>query len=176
MITIAFSGRRWALGSSYSISYSGYSRNFVVFDDKATYSIINLSPDSTAITRNFQHSLVGGKLAFPDHTVILRNADFNVAINFVSKTTDISSSAAAHSATGTMRTGADFFIDITTPLVFEASCIASNVYIPVGGQKSITVGTAVYNINYGDGTTCDNSATVTAGGKSMAITVNSDGN
>ncbi len=176
LMTIMYSGRRWATGSSYTISYSGYSRNNVMFDDHMTLAITNLSPDSTATILNFHHLLTGGKLSFPDYTSILRNAEFNVAINLIAKTSTISASGLTHSATGTMRAGADFVMDITKPMVYKASCIASKVYLPVGGEKSITAGGATYKINYGDGSVCDNTVTVIDGGKSTTITVHSDGN
>jgi hypothetical protein len=176
LITIAYNGRRWAEGSSRTISYSGYSRSNVVFYDSMTYRITNLSPDSTATPLNFHHTLVGGKLTFPDQTSIVRNADFNAAINFVAKTTTLSGNGAAHSATGTMRAGADFVMDITTPLLYETQCIASKVFLPVGGKKSITAGSSTYTVDYGDGLTCDKTITATVGGKSATISVNSDGN
>ncbi len=175
-LTITYSGRRWAVGSSRIVSFKSYWRNSVVFDDNMTYSTTNLSPDSTATTLNFHHALVGGKLTFPDQTSILTDAEFNAEINFVAKTTTISASGLTHSATGTMRTGAGFVMDITTPIIYKESCIASKVFIPVEGEKSMTIGGATYKINYGDGTVCDNTVTVIVGEKSTNITVHSDGN
>lgn len=174
-ITITYSGRRWAAGSSRIISYSGYSRNSVVFDDNMTFTITNLSTDSAMSTPlSFHHVLAGGKLTFPDGKTVTRNADFDVAINFIAKTVTLSASNAAHSASGITRAGKEYTMDITTPLVYKASCIASKVYIPVSGVKTITAGLE-YTIDYGDGT-CDNTVKITVGGKSATITVNGDGN
>lgn len=175
-IIITYSGRRWAAGSSRIISYSGYSRNNVVFDDNMTFTLTNTSTDSTGTTFNFHHVLAGGKLTFPDNTTILRTADFNVTLNFIAKTVTLSASSAAHSATGTTRAGKEYTMDINTALVYKADCLATKVYIPVGGEKTITAGLVKYVINYGDGTTCDNTVTITVGGKSATITVNADGN
>ncbi len=175
VITINYSGRRWAVGASRIISFKSYSRNNVVFDDHMTYSITNLSLDSTATTLNFHHALTEGKLTFPDYTSISTDAEFDAAINLVAKTTTISASGLTPSATGTMRGGADFVMYITTPMIYKVLCLASKVWIPVGGEKSITAGSVTYKINYGDGITCDNTITVMAGGKSTIITVKSDG-
>jgi hypothetical protein len=176
MITIAYTGRRWIAGSSYIISCSGYSRNNVVFDDNMTLTITNLSTDSTATTLNFHHVLAGCKLTFPDKTWMLRTADFNESVNSIAKTKTLSASGLTQTASGTTRAGQGYTMDIKSPLVYQANCLATKVYIPVGGEKSLIVGSTPYVINYGDGTTCDNTATVKAGDKSITITVNGDGN
>jgi len=179
-ILIYYSGRKNIAQSYRELHYDGYSRNSVVFDNnmvfRNTYTAGTVnSPDST----HLNHSLTLGKLTFPDGTTILREADYNVTLDYSAKTltlsADTSPNAKLHSATGTTRAGKEYTMDITSPLVYKTECLATKVYIAVSGEKTITAGLVAYKINYGDGV-CDNTVTITVGGKSATITVNGEGN
>jgi hypothetical protein len=176
VITITYAGRRLAQNSTRQINYTNYSRNGVAFDNGMQFLSTNITADSTGTTFEFHHQLTGGLLTFPDETTVHRIADYNVTLDLTAETLTLSASDATHSASGTTRASKDYHMDITAPIVYKASCIADKFYFPASGTKSITVNnTVTYTIDYGTGT-CDNTVTITLGGKSKTITVNSDGN
>ena len=175
-ILISYSGRKNAGGSIRTLSYDGYSRNGVVFDNLMAFSITNTAAQGTIDSTHFRHALDGGKLTFPDGTTIVRQANYDVTIDYVAKTLTLSANTVKlHSASGTTRAGKDYTMDINTPLVYKVECLATKVYIAVSGKKTITANKIDYTIDYGDGT-CDNTVTITVGGKTATITVNGDGN
>jgi len=174
-IQISYSGKKNSEQSTRTLRYDGYSRSRVVFSPLMVFTITNIK-DSTL----FNRVLDQGELTFPDGSTILRKANYNVAVDYIAKTLTLSANANVdlnHSATGTTRAGNDYTMDIgnNTPLVYKVDCLATKVYIPVGGAKTINAGPA-YAIDYGDGATCDNTVIITLGGKSATITVNGDGN
>jgi len=170
-IIVTYSGKKWVAGSTRVISYSGYSRNSVAFDNGMTFTITNVT-DSTV----FHHVLAGGLLTFPDNTTITRTSDFYMTLDYSAKTLTVSATpnSTTHSASGHTRADKSYTMDITKPLVYEASCIATSV-LPVSGTKSITAGSLTYVIDYGSGT-CDNTITITVGGKTITITASANGN
>jgi len=178
VILILYSGKKNIAQSYRELHYDGYSRNGVAFDNNMVFRNTYLAgtstqPDST----HFRHALDGGKLTFPsDGTTIVRQANYDVTIDYVAKTLTLSANTVKlHSASGTTRAGKDYTMDINTPLVYKVECLATKVYIAVSGKKTITANKIDYTIDYGDGT-CDNTVTITVGGKTATITVNGDGN
>ncbi len=170
-IIITYSGKKGVAGSTRTLTYNNYSRNGIMFDNAMMFTHTNLV-DSTV----FHHQLTGGKLTFPDNTTISRTADYDVTLDYVNKTLTLSAhNVAAHSATGTTRKGKDYTMDITKPIVYKSSCAASNIFLAASGTKTITAGLVSYTIDYGDGT-CDNTITITVGGKTITITASTDGN
>jgi hypothetical protein len=178
IIKIKYSGRRWALGSTRSISFLGYSRNSVTLNDDTNYTITNLNAnsDSSSIRRNFQHLLENCILTFPDHKTFSRAAKFIARINFLAKTTTLY--AIDTCASGRTRYGEKFFTSIIDSLVYKPQCIGAKMYLPNDGHKKITLGSSVYTITYSStSTTCSQAVLVEAGdNRSATITVNSDGN
>ncbi len=177
IIYIDYYGRRFKSGSWRKIRFSGYSRSNIVFDDSMTYTVTNES-DSTATPFKFHHVLASGKLTFPDATTINRISDIHVEWNYNSATPSLSTIThkAGGTASGVTRRTKEYAMAITKDIVYKVSCLATKVYIPVSGTKTITVtGGLEYTIDYGDGT-CDNTVTITVGGKTAIITVNGDGN
>lgn len=61
---------------------------------------------------------------------------------------------------GNHRNGRGFIIEILEPLVYDRTCAASGVIIPVEGKKLIKHGERQITVDYGDGT-CDNKVTIT---------------
>lgn len=174
-ITITYSGRRWALGSTRTFSFSGYSRNNVIIGDTTKYKITSSTADSTATKRAFDHVLTSHALIFPDHTTFfISEAHFKDSTDFIAKTTTLLKSDLTSDVEGTTRSGAQFTIKIKSPLVYKPQCMASKMYLPNDGEKVITVGSSDYTIGYGS--TCSRTVTVTVGDKPRMITVNSDGN
>jgi hypothetical protein len=182
-IIINYLGKKTASGSTRIITYSGYSINGVSFDPNMTYTITNIS-DSTAGAIAFRHVLNDGAAGTPatltfstDNTTITRSSDFNVLYNYTARTLTLSPNTVdSTAASGTTRTGRSYTTKITKSLIYKLSCIASKVYIPIEGEKKITIGGTTYKIDYGDNLICDNSVTISLGSKSETITVNGDGN
>jgi len=178
-ILISYNGRKNVGQSTRSLSYDGYSRNGVMFSNSMLFTIKNIATAGTVDSTHFNHLLSGGLLTFPDGSTITREADYNVVLDYNAKTLSVSADGSAtaklHSATGTTRAGKDYTMDITTPLVYKAECLATRNYFAVSGEKTITAGLVTYKINYGEGK-CDNTITITVGGKSATVTVNGDGN
>lgn len=171
-IILTYSGKKGVAGSTRTVGYSGYSRNGVKFDNNMKFTITNVT-DSTV----FHHVLTGGSLTFPDNTTILRVSDYYVTLDYNAKTLTLSATPnlTGHSASGTTRAGKSYTMDITKPLVYKSECIAAKVFIAASGTKSITAGLLTYTIDYGDGV-CDNTVTITVGGKTVTITASSNGN
>lgn len=173
-ITITYSGRRWALGSTRTFSFSGYSRNKIVVGDSANYVVTNSTADSIAPVRDLH--LTSSTFTFPDHTTFfIKDAHFTTSVDYIAKTTTLlKSDVTTSDVEGTTRSGAQFTIKIKSPLVYKPQCMASKMYLPNDGEKVITVGSSDYTIGYGS--TCSRTVTVTVGDKPRMITVNSDGN
>jgi hypothetical protein len=172
-VNIKYSGRRWAIRSSHTISFSGFSRNNVKLDDSTKYTITNT--DSSGTTRDFHHVLKGCQLIFPDKTTFKRHAEFMATIDTVSKITTLLVGDTINNG-GTTRYGARFFMNITKPVIYKSQCVGSKIYLPSEGTKSIVVGSSTYTVIYGSIKTCGQTVKITAGGKSTTITVNPDGN
>ncbi|MBS1508484.1 MAG: hypothetical protein JSS79_17730 [Bacteroidetes bacterium] len=171
-IILTYSGKKGVAGSTRTVGYNGYSRNDVKFDNNMKFTITNVT-DSTV----FHHVLTGGALTFPDNTTILRISDYYVTLDYSAKTLTLSATPnyTGHSASGTTRAGKSYTMDITKPLVYKSECAAAKVFIAASGTKSITAGLLTYTIDYGDGV-CDNTVTITVGGKTVTITASSNGN
>lgn len=170
-IIITYNGKKGVAGSYRTLTYNNYSRNSIAFDNAMTFKHTNIT-DSTV----FHHELTGGKLTFPDNSTILRTANYDVTLDYTNKTLTLSAhSGATHSATGTNRKGKEYTMDILTPIVYKSECAASSFYAAASGSKTITAGLITYTIDYGTGT-CDNTITITVGGKTFTISVSSDGN
>ena len=177
-IVIAYSGRKDSGQSIKTLHYRGYSRNEIVFDSLMVLTITNTAPAGTKDSVHFHHVLDSGKFTFPDYTTMTRVSDFYVTRDYIAQTQTLSAPpfSTAPNASGTTRAGKVYTMTIKTPLVYNTTCLTKNVYIPIGGEKAITVGALTYLINYGDGATCDNLVAISAGSKNVTITVNGDGN
>jgi hypothetical protein len=170
-IIITYSGKKGVTGSTRTLGYNGYSRNGIAFDNGMTFTHTNIT-DSTV----FHHVLDGGKLTFPDNTTITRVANYDVTLDYINKTLTLSAhNGASHSAAGVNRKGKEYTMDIITPIVYKAECATSKIFLAASGKKTISAGLITYTIDYGDGT-CDNTVTITVGGKTITITASADGN
>jgi len=177
-IVISYSGRKDSGQSTRALHFHGYTRNGIVFDSLMVFTLTNTAAAGVKDSLHFHYVLDSGKLTFPDYTTMTRVSNFYVTLDYVARTVTLSAApfSTAHNASGTTRAGKAYTMDIKTPLVYSANCLAAKAFIPVGGEKFITAASATYTINYGDGATCDNIVTIVAGGKNVTITVNGDGN
>jgi hypothetical protein len=176
-IVINFSGKRWAVGSYFSI-HSNFYRNDVHVEGVDSV-LTKLDASTTLGYLQFESILTDGKVTFGDGRTITREHDitrewFRASVS----QNDEWHILKGGQATGTCKNGNTYQMLITSDLVHKISCLANKVFIPVSGTKVITVtkstGTKEYDIDYGDGN-CDNSITVTVNGKAKTITVNGEG-
>jgi hypothetical protein len=61
-------------------------------------------------------------------------------------------------------------MEITEDIVFKAECLSDKKFLPVSGEKILSVNGRVITVNYGSGS-CDNTITVTINGESTEVTV-----
>jgi len=173
-IIIAYSGLKWAAGSTRIITYSNYRRNNVKIE--GTLIDTNTSGDSTNTGFSYTHAFDGSLVFFnssSDSIKVNRTSNFTVSITFVPYALSYTGSAS-----GTTKGGKNYATTIVTPLTYTAACVLDGAFIPVSGEKTITVSngnsSTVYAINYGAGS-CDNSVTVSVNG-GKEITINAGGN
>jgi hypothetical protein len=179
-IIINYVGKRLQPNSTRDITFDGYSRNSVKVE--GTYhleikdSVYNDVTQELKIT--FDH-VTALTLTFPDNTTIVRNATITTVWDYVKTNVFMSTVTykAGGAATGTTRKGNEYAMSIITDIVHRADCFASGYLLPISGVKAITVVSTgrVYTIDYGT-TACDNTVTVTIGGKTYSITVDKSGN
>ena len=122
--------------------------------------------DSTS-TLQFEVTLVGGKLTFPDETTYTRDSEL-IRTWFRADDRVDDYSTLEGEAAGENRRGVDYSMEIIEPLVFKRSCRNGRVVVPVSGIIQKTVGDHVVTIDFGDGE-CDNIAVVTINGVSKRV-------
>lgn len=177
-IIVSWTGGRWFIpGSSYTITYSGYSINNVKFSDNDTRSVTNVSTTLSPLTFNV---VATHTLTWPDGTTATRAV--NKTRQWVRSTTITDdkfivsqTSGSVPAAVGVNRHGVAYSMSITTPLEYDRSCaISSKVFKPVKGVKVITYDTnKTITVDFGTGT-CDNTYTVTADGVTKTVNAKND--
>ncbi len=182
-IIIAYTGSRLQAGSKRTITFSNFYRNNVRVSGSSTVTVNDTTATTTDITASFHHT-TELTLTFPDSTKLTRIADFTVVWDYVIATP--LQSTVTHksggSASGTTRKGGSYVMAITKDIVYRFDCLTTGFLAPLSGEKTITVtpsgsSTAtLYTLNFGNGTTCSNSVTISVNGKSKTITINKDGN
>ena len=176
-IVINFSGKRWTIGSYFSI-HSDFYRNDVHIEGVDSV-LTKLDASATLGYLQFESILTSGKVTFGDGKTITRDHDITREwFRATNPESDEWHTLKGGQATGKCKNGNTYQMLITKDLVHKISCLANKVFIPVSGTKVITVTTSTetreYSVDYGDGT-CDNSITVTVNGKVKTITVNGEG-
>jgi len=176
-IVINFSGKRWMVGSYFSI-HADFFRNDIHVEGIDSV-LTKLDASTTLGYLQFESILTGGKVTFGDGKTITREHDItrewfraSLPVNDEWHTLE------GGQATGKCKNGNTYQMLIKKDLVHKISCLADKVFIPVSGTKVITVTTSTetkeYTVDYGDGS-CDNTITVTLNGKVKTITVNGEG-
>jgi hypothetical protein len=169
VIRIRYNGRRFIYNSTVETSFEGYSINDVVMEGIRTITYIT---GSTEETPKFTTVLTGGKTTWPDGTIATRT--FNRTREWIRATNPSSDLwIVTGTASGINRTGENYSMEITKPLVFKRECSSSNKrreFIAAEGTKQLTTGEKVMTIDYGDGT-CDNKVMITINGTSKEVEV-----
>ena len=176
-IVINFSGKRWSVGSYFSI-HSDFYRNDVHVEGVDSV-LTKLDGSATIGYLQFESILTGGKVTFGDGKSITRDHDITREwFRASSPQNDEWHTLKGGQATGKCKNGNTYQMLITKDLVHKIFCLSNKVFIPVSGIKVITVTTSTqtkeYSVDYGEGD-CDNSITVTVNGKLKTITVNGEG-
>jgi len=173
-IIVIYDGSRLALESQIITKFDGFYVNGIKFEGTRTVTVWAIdSPNNTFITHLIE--LEGGKITWPDGTFAERDAQHlrkwvhNGTLT--NRSDDQVILLAEGTAYGSNRNGREYVMAITEDIVFKASCFAQSKFLPVSGEKVLTVGDRVITVNYGEGD-CDNSITVTIGNVSRTVTVN----
>ena len=175
-IIINYEGERRTVGSSHTITFDGFYVNGVKIEGTRTVEVSEKT--NTSITHEI--TLTGGKITWdegtPNETSATRSA--NHLRKWDRKETGILDDEVrvltGGTATGINRDGVEYSMQITQDIVFKASCLPLKRFLPVAGEKVLSVGGnsgREITVNYGSGD-CDNMITVTINGQSKTVTVN----
>jgi hypothetical protein len=155
IIIIDHIGRWNEEGAEWTIIFSGYTVNGVHIE--GTRKIKVVSATETLIVRDVE--LVDGKITWPDGTFATRDAHHRRE-HERNENPSLKRLIVYGSATGTLRNGRDYYIEILEPLVYDRACAESGVFIAVKGKKLVKHSNREVTIDYGNGT-CDNIVTIT---------------
>ncbi len=166
-ILITYTGLWSEAGSSWTVALENYFVNDVQI--RGTRQVKNITTDT--LRRRFQVDLEDGEATWPDGRIArrrgnrirehVRDGNSNLLIRLIVYGT----------AEGNHRNGRGYQIEILEPLVYERSCAAEGVFIPVKGKKLIKHGNRQLTVDYGDGT-CDNVVTlINANGRTKEIRI-----
>ncbi len=146
----------WNLGgSSWSISFDGYSINEVKIEGTRTITVVSYTESLSVL----DVVLAGGSITWPDGRVATR--EVNRRREHQRNESKVLDRLIIYgTAQGTFRNGRGYSIEILEPLVYTRVCAAEGVIIPVSGVKLVTKGLRELTIDYGDGT-CDNIVALT---------------
>lgn len=146
----------WNLaGASWSMTFSSYSINGITLEGTRTVKVVSVT-DSLIVC---DVTLVGGIVTWPDGRFatreVTRRREHERNENHLLDRLIIYGKAQ-----GAFRNGRGYVIEILERLVYDRSCAAEGVIIPVKGVKFIKHGNRELTVDYGDGT-CDNIVTLT---------------
>lgn len=154
-IVVGHSGAWNVPGSTWSITSLSYSINGVAIEGTRTVTVVSAT-DSLIVC---DVTLLGGKITWPDGRFstreLSRRREYERHENHLLDRLIIYGTAQ-----GALRNGRGYVIRILEPLIYDRSCAAEGVIIPVTGVKFIKHGNRELTVDYGDGT-CDNIVTLT---------------
>jgi len=152
-IVIVYVGVWSEAGSTWTVTFENYFVNDVSLAGARV--VTNITTDTTR--RRFQVDVEDGVATWPDgriarrrlHHIREHERENNILARLIIYGT----------AEGNHRNGRGYQIEILEPLVYERSCAAEGVIIPVKGKKLIKHGNRQITVDYGDGR-CDNIVTL----------------
>ena len=167
-IMIAYTGHFSMPGAQRAVTFENYAVDSIQVE--GVYTKTNIS-ESTNDTLKYEVKLEGGKLTWPDGSFVTRDANWlNKRVRALNPINDIRiHDGSAH---GTTRTGNNYTVQITKPILWMRGCLPyKRVFIPVEGVKvkSIEGGPNV-TIDWGNGE-CDNLYSVTKDGITREIEI-----
>ena len=155
LIIIDHVGRWNEVGAHWTITFVGYSMNGVKIE--GTRNVTVTGATETLITHEVE--LIGGKITWPDGSIATREGH-HIREHERNENHLLDRLIIYGTAQGTLRNGRSFSIEILERLIYDRSCAALGVIIPVQGKKVIKHGERELTVDYGDGT-CDNFVTLT---------------
>ena len=142
-------------GSYWTITFLAYSINGVSIEGTRTVTVVSVT--DSLIT--YDITLIGGIITWPDGRVATR--EVNRRREHERHENHLLDRLIIYgTAQGSLCNGRGYFIEIVEPLIYDRSCVALGVIIPVKGKKFIKHGNRELTVDYGDGT-CDNFVTLT---------------
>ena len=170
-ILVTYEGERKTVGSSISVTFDGYYVNGVKIEGTRTVEITEIATSYIV----HEITLDNGKITWPDNSTATRNAHHFRKWNWNStpfvRMDDEVRILADGSAEGTNRNEKSYVMEISEDIVFLGKCFSERKFLPVSGEKILSVdGGRTITVNYGSGV-CDNVITVTIDGQSEEVTV-----
>jgi len=178
-VVVEWTGGKWYQeGSVHTITLQNYSINGIGIEGNRTLTCFSVSGTLSAFSIQWNITATHN-FTWPDNTngsrIVNKSKKWDHSAS--SDVFTISNGPSSENAAeGTNRHGVSYTMSITTPLVYNASCIQSNkVFLPVSGVKVFTnvdTGRDV-TIDFGDGG-CDNTFVVSYEGGSKTVTAKND--
>lgn len=167
-IIITREGERDVPGFKRTITLEDYSVDTIGVEGTRVLTYVS----GTDTEKEYNATLTGGKLSFPDGTEATRESTKTRIASFDDEG-EKSQVERFGSASGINREGLTYsnLVDETTPILTLTDCRAEGTFAPVSGILSINVeGESEKTIDYGDGT-CDNLVTITQDGVSEEVEI-----
>jgi hypothetical protein len=142
-------------GATWNITFVAYSINGLSLEGTRTVTVVSAT-DSLIVC---DITLVGGKITWPDGRFATR--EVNRRREHERHQNHLLDRLIIYGkAQGALCNGRGYVIEILEPLIYDRSCAAEGVIIPVMGVKFIKHGNRELTVDYGDGA-CDNVVTLT---------------
>ncbi len=158
-ITLAYTENSWTM------TFDGFKLDDMAVEGARTISIVNRE-ENNASTMHI--TLKNGKITWDDGTFISREIERTKIWRFGQGEWEISGSAS-----GTNRNGQEYSSSITSPLLYQLSCLQQGTFIPVKGAMRIERSNPdkeALTVDFGEGT-CDNMIKVAVGNFTKEIEV-----
>lgn len=171
-IVITYSDNKDSVGSFRQTTYDDFYMNGVKIEGVKRTEITTLDDLGNKTTLS---TLENGKMIYEDGTFSTKAKAFT---RYTVKEDGLRQYSILNgNSSGVSSDGVSYSMTITTPIKFVYNCFSSNRYrgrgkIPVEGIKTLTKGSDITTINYGDGT-CDLEATVTTNGVTEVVDLRS---
>jgi hypothetical protein len=168
-IIITFTGNRFQINNSVTTTFENFSVNGVKIEGVRTVKLTSIEPIIHEIT------VEDGKITWPDNSFATRDLahhfrKWDIKGTILDRTDDEVTLLEGGTASGINRRGKEYSMEITSDIVFKAQCFATNKFLPVAGEKIISVDGKQIIVNYGQGD-CDNVISVTINGVTRVVTV-----
>ena len=167
-IIITHEGERDVPGFKRTITLEDFSVDTIGVEGTRVLTYVS----GTETEKEYNATLTGGKLSFPDGTEATRESTRTRVATF-DEEGEKTQVERFGSAEGINREGLSYLnsVDETTPILTLSACREQGTYAPVSGILSINIeGESEKIIDYGDGT-CDNLVIITQDGVSTEVEV-----
>ncbi|SMD37873.1 hypothetical protein SAMN04488029_3513 [Reichenbachiella faecimaris] len=167
-IIITHEGERDVPGFKRTITLEDFSVDTIAVEGTRVLTYVS----GTDTEKEYNATLTGGKLTFPDGTIATRESTRTRIASF-DEEGEKTQVERFGTATGINREGLTYANDVdeTTPILTLSACREEGTYAPVSGILTINIeGESEKVIDYGDGA-CDNLVTITQDGVSEEVEI-----